>query len=511
MKIVLINLCTKNDHAFLNLGILYIASSLLKAKYDVEIIDLVRNPLSYEEVIREIKNKKAELICFSGIVTAYYQLEPLSNLVKQIFPDIPLLLGGSLGESSISLIEKFTPIDFVAVGEWEGLIVNFIETLKSDKDFKTIPNLYYRNNNNFIFSQKNKHKLTNSELDRIDFPPYHLIDVEYYISYTSEIFNNDYYNAKGSSFTEAPRAIPMVISRGCPYNCSFCYRLIKNHRHHSIDYVIKHLRYLKESLNINLIALNDELVFYNKKWFIDLCNAIAESDLNIAFAAGGGRVNIVTKELLSAMKQAGFIRISYGIESGSQTILDAMNKQTTVDENYNALKWTYGNNLISHPNFIFGHPGENKKTIKETIAFIKKIDNLFYDKKRCLNHLQIWYATPYPGTPLYEESVKRKLIKNERDYIMGLTSQDIYRINLSQFNSKSRLFYYVNVELAKLNFLRLLQGGQIFKSLFSVANIIFLYFAYFFDTKTIYSPGFFIKKIIKKNITRRGYIRNKLR
>jgi len=119
MNVTLINLRTKNDHAFLNLGALYIAAAIRKNGHSVDFIDLVRHPFNGEGIEKHIKNNNSDLIAFSGIITAYYQLEELSNRLKAVFPDVPQLVGGSVGVNALNIIEKHTKVDFVCEGEGE--------------------------------------------------------------------------------------------------------------------------------------------------------------------------------------------------------------------------------------------------------------------------------------------------------------------------------------------------------------------------------------------------------
>jgi radical SAM superfamily enzyme YgiQ (UPF0313 family) len=471
MRVALINLMTKSDHAFLNLGALYIAAVMRENGHEVKFIDLVRYPMSHEETERAIRGYGVDLIAFSGIITAYYQLEPLSRALKKSFSDIPQIVGGSVGSTTLKLIEKHTGIDFVCSGEGERTIPKLLEELKGSKRWKEVPNIFYRNGSSFARSSVQGSYV--EELDSIPLPLYDLVDMEFYIEYTTRVFGKEL-----SDGGEIPRVMPILFSRGCPFSCSFCYRLIKRWRHRSIEKIIEHLKMLKDKFGIGGVVVNDELVFVNKKWFIGLCNALAGSGLGLKLSCGGGKPSLVTEEMVAAMKRAGFKRIGYGIESGSPSILERMKKQITVEKNYNALSLTLKHGLVSRSNFVFGHPGENKKTIGETIKFMDSIQRLQERFGVWEDYFQVWFATAYPGAPIYEHALSRGLILDERDYLFKVTSQDRYLVNLSEFNSLSHLTSFVERGLTFLDVKKFLRRRQYKRALKKFARLIVLYVVY---------------------------------
>ncbi len=127
------------------------------------------------------------------------------------------------------------------------------------------------------------------------------------------------------------------------------------------------------------------------------------------------------------MSEAGCVWIGYGIESGSQTILDLMNKKATVQQARQAVINTRKANIYANTTFIFGYPGETLESIQETIDFKQSLDI------KCPS----FYATPYPGTPLYEQI--RCKIKDEEKFIRGLGNATDFTINLTEFDDE-RLF-----------------------------------------------------------------------
>ncbi len=472
MKVSLINLRTRSDHAFLNLGALYVASSIRSAGHELEFVDLVRHPMDDAEVAAVIKRIDPDLIAFSGIITTYYRLKGLSQYLRLTFPSIPQLLGGSVGQSALGIIESYTPIDFVCAGEGEDMAIKFLDELKGERRWADVPNLHYRVEGSFRMSRKQG--VYAEDLDALPLPAYDLVDMDFYIDYATSIFGTEL-----ADCGKVPRVMPMVFSRGCPFSCSFCYRLIRRWRHHSAENIVAHLKVLKDRYGIGGIALNDELVFVDRGWFVSACDAILASGVGIKFSCGGGKPSMVTEDIMAAMKRTGFRRIGYGVESGSSKILKLMRKEVTVEGNFNALALTLKYGMISRANFVFGHPGEDKKTIRETLDFI---DGLYKLQERygvIEDHIQVWFATAYPGSPMWEMALAKGIIHDEESYLIKVTSQDKYLINLSELRSVSQLRNYVYRGLTELDIKKHARRKQYRQLVTDLKRLALLYIVYF--------------------------------
>ena len=474
MKITLINLATKDEHAFVNLGALYIAAAVREKGYTIDFIDLVRYPLGSFDIIERIRKFSPDLLAFSGIVTTYYQFELLSNLLKESFRNIPQIVGGSISSVPFDIFHQYTKVDFVVKGEGEVTILKMLKQLERENRWSEVPNIFIRDESGFKASTTQD--LVINDIDTIPFPAYDLIDVDFYMSYNVEGLKN-VLGTEG----KPNRFLPMIFSRGCPYSCSFCYRLIKRWRHHSDKYILSQLKMLREKYDIYGVTLFDELVFVNRKWFINTCEAIASSDLKFKFATGGGKPNLVTEEVIIAMKKAGFRRIGYGLETGSPQIIELMRKKVTVRQNLEAVKLTFKHGLISQSNFVFGHFGEDRVTVKETLKFMNDLVKLQDRYKVWEDSFQIWFATPYPGTYLYEYAKEKKLITDEREYISKVTIQQQKYINLSQFKSVNELHYTVNKGLYFIYFKKFLRRKQYKEAVIQLFQYVDYVLGYYFS------------------------------
>jgi len=199
------------------------------------------------------------------------------------------------------------------------------------------------------------------------------------------------------------RALPfaaIITSRGCPYRCSYCSKPIfgSKFRAQSPERVVDEVAYYKDRFGVKELAFYDDVFTLNKKRAYAIAEEIIKRGLKIGWTCET-RVNLVDKDLLSHMKQAGCYAIAYGIESASPEILDTLNKGITIDEVEEAIRLTQEVGLQTIGYFMIGSPGESPETIGKTIEFAKKLK---------LDFAQFAITTPFPGTELYNLYLKDK-------------------------------------------------------------------------------------------------------
>src|ERR1044071_2145413 len=190
----------------------------------------------------------------------------------------------------------------------------------------------------------------------------------------------------------------IVTSRGCPAGCTYCIKHVSyqySTRLRSPKLIMEELWYLKK-LGINNIHMYSDLFTVNRDQVIELCQLMIEEKINIHWTSNS-RVDFVDEEMLTLMGKAGCRLISWGIESGNEQILKHAKKGAYPDKAERALRWAKQAGIMNRGYFIIGLPGENEKTIRETIDFAKKLP---------LDIALFHVAAPYPGTPFFFEVVE---------------------------------------------------------------------------------------------------------
>jgi hypothetical protein len=187
---------------------------------------------------------------------------------------------------------------------------------------------------------------------------------------------------------------------------------------------------LKEKHGVSFIDVCDENFGSDAKLTHELVDRLGEMD--IAWRCAGVRAHTVTKEVLLHWKRNGCTAVNYGVESGSQRMLDIMEKKTSVEDNINALRWTAEAGLNTVVQLVIGMPGETNQTIRETIEFLKTVSSslIVSQKKAPSDFISVNYAQALPGTPLYEWAREHGYIgieiDDEEKYLLRVSDIDAY-------------------------------------------------------------------------------------
>jgi anaerobic magnesium-protoporphyrin IX monomethyl ester cyclase len=377
------------------LNLACLASNLREKGFPVEIIDCQGSNISKEEFERIIKLKKPDFVCIGPFMTP--ALEGVFEACKICKRNKTRVI---VGGPHLSIYPNETlqskNIDFGFSGEADEVLPQLIDCLINKKDYTKIKGLVWKNKKVFF----NDAAIVEN-LDILPIPAYDLLPMKNYSSIIG------YY----------PTAT-MMISRGCPYRCGFCYKTPSDAkiRFRNIKLVVKEMKLLVETFSTKEIMFYDDTLTLKRDYIFELCEEIKKSGLKIAWEAPT-RVNHVDEKLIKAMSDAGCIRLRMGVESGNEQIRRRMNKGVTNKQIMAAFALCKKYNIETFAYFIIGYMGENEKTMKETIDFAAKLDPDF-----CM----FTVATPLPNTLLFDECVKKGVIDKNywKNYTLHFTSED---------------------------------------------------------------------------------------
>lgn len=309
------------------------------------------------------------------------------QLAKNINPNIiTVAKGGCFLERSEQIISQFSQIDIIIKEEPEDVFEKLVKLhFLPTSDIKGIT---YRKHDS-VFS--NPSYLSLPELDRFPLPD------------RSRIENCKYLNP----LDKQPLTV-IDAGRGCPHRCIFCLAApLSNYkiRYRSPENVVSEIESCVRDYRLNTFLLNADTFTFDNNWVLRLCHLIRERNLNITWMCNS-RVETVNRILLKEMRQAGCQIIGFGIESGSQYIVDKIDKGFKLKQAEEAVKMCKEVGILSHAFFVIGLPWDNQQTIKATQDFIKKLDPDFFD-------VNIVY--PLPGTCLYNLMKREKLLLSNSD------------------------------------------------------------------------------------------------
>jgi radical SAM superfamily enzyme YgiQ (UPF0313 family) len=401
---------------------------------DVEFYHLDYLRPTLEEALEHIVAARPDIFAISAVVsTAYAYSKNLANAVKEALPDTLIILGGNMGASAEVLLRK-TAVDLVCLGEGEKVLLNMVRRAKESRnplDFHDIKGLGYINAEGVFVNTGYEMPLDNHQMYDVDWADLEKTgSLEHYmpvlsteVSLATEAFNDDprIYEPE----RRGKRLAFLYTSKGCVSRCTFCHRWDKGLRTIPIDIVMQRLDELVNKYNIGFIWIADENFGADRRWLKEFCKQIKK--YNIIWIAGS-RVTGVTPEFMAMLKESGCALYGYGIETGSERMLQVMEKKTTVEENYRAIDITHQFGINAVIALVLGMPGETPETIAETMKMCQHANTLSADMNP--NDLSINYAQALPGTSLYEygrhNGLIGKTLEGEEEYLLTISDRDAH-------------------------------------------------------------------------------------
>lgn len=407
------------------------------------------------EIKEYIENCKPDVVGLSAVTsTSYSQVKRISKIIKEINPNIWVVVGGYLTASSDTILKK-CDVDLCFVGDGEVSWVRFLKYVEKNcynfvyEELEKIKGLSYLNKNNLCFTGYGD-KIPD---DQIPFPDYELLakglknnptSINYYFreSKYSGWFHLD---PRSKDKHRKSMVAGTNVSKGCVAKCTFCQRASKGYRTQSLVNFRKHLIELKEKWNVGFVQILDENFGSDKKHSREVAKILKELDL--LWIATGIRCKSVNYEDIKFYKEHNCSALKFGVESGSNKILSIMEKKFNIDDVYNAIHSCIKLNLYSPIALMLGMPGETEDTARETGQFIGTIASMLHAHPKIIGY-DLFYALPLPGTPLYEYGQYVGVIPNdpngEDEYLTKISNAGIYKryfINLNGAPIKEVLWW----------------------------------------------------------------------
>ncbi len=409
-------------------GAMYIASALRKSGYNPAILNVDTERISNAEVIERVRELDPDNIGLSGIVAPSYRyLKELSLELKRAFPGKVQIMGGGLSSAADPVL-KNTAVDIVVRGEGDATIIELMDCLARKGDIKSVRGIHIRESDRCLFTG-NRGLI--GKLDDLPYPAFDLIDMDRYLPDGIEFmrkFTKDIDGDFAAGAGRGRRMITIPTSRGCFGECSFCFRAYPGIRVNSMKYVFDFIEYCIEKYDVGYFTFGDECFAPSRARNWEFIEEYKKRKMNFVFRILGMRVDTVDKDVLKAYRDINCWMIEYGFESGSQKMLNVINKRATVEQNRNAALWTHEAGIYTSPALVLGMPGETEETIGETIEFLK---SLRFNYKQ----YQWKYALPIPGSALYDFAKLAGAIEDEDEYLSSLTGRiengGVFHINLT--------------------------------------------------------------------------------
>ncbi|MBU2633760.1 MAG: B12-binding domain-containing radical SAM protein [Nanoarchaeota archaeon] len=372
------------------LGLTYLAAAIREKRNDIiKIIDAVAFNYSSFDLKKILTKFKPDVVGVMILTPTYLVAKETIELVRELLPYTKILAGGPhVTIFPKQTMEEVSEVDIVVVGEGEVTIVDLLDSFEKKRHLSEVKGILYRKNKKII-STSLREPIKN--IDEIPMPARDLLDMKKY-------------KPAPTYYRRLPSYI-MLTSRGCPYNCSYCSKIFGSlYRFNSVERILKEMEVLIYKHGAKEIIFRDDTFTINKKHIVNLCNEIIRKGLNKKIKwTCMTRVNLVSRDLLFLMKKAGCWSIHYGIESGSQRLLNLINKQITLKQSRDAIKWAKEASIETKAFFMLGLPTETIEDSLKTLEFTKELE---------ADWIQVTITVPYPGTNLYEIAKKDGTLKS---------------------------------------------------------------------------------------------------
>lgn len=411
------------------LNLMYLGASLEKASFSVKILDDNLKRWGYEQITKLVEKLNPFIIGVTATTATIKNSLEYIKSIKRILPDVLTIIGGPHPTFlPIDTLKALKELDVVVIGEGEETFTELAEKYekKGEKGLEEVKGIAYRDQSKI---RVNDPRPLIRDLDSLPFPARHLVPFKEY-----ETTKNDQAH--------------IITSRGCIYSCEYCSSSLimgKKFRARSPENVVDEIEELYDKYKIGEIGFIDDTFVLNKRRAHRIAEEIKERSLDITWSTSS-RVNTINKQLLSNLKSAGLQSIYYGVESGSQRVLDLMNKKITLKQSEDAVKIAKDLEIEVMASFMFGYPGETPAEMDKTIDFSIKLDP---------DYAQYSILTPFPGTPIYYKLEKRGLIEKDWEKYtvlepvikyekLGLSREIVKRKLLeAYFKFYRRLSYYI--------------------------------------------------------------------
>lgn len=419
------------------IGILSLATILNELGYAVEIVDLQlekpkllpKDDTLYKTLAaRLLDDSTVDILGFSVMSCAFPETLLIAEECKKLNSKIIIIFGGS--QPTLipeEILKTFSFIDYVYRGEAETNIVNLVKAVRGKYDLPLIQGLTYRDHQDKVISNPDQELIQN--LDQLPILNYSLLPSEY--------------------FYFADQSVSVDVGRGCPFQCTFCSTRIIwrcKFRMKSPQRIISEMRNLHKRHGVVHFNLQHDLFTFNHKFVEEFCDLIVQSGLDVNWVCSS-RVSTIDSPLLKKMSSSGCETIFYGIESGSDRILKAMNKKTSKKQIHHTILETGKTQIKGIYSFILGMPEETAADLNESlqIAIFSKVNNGIV---ALVNQLR-----PEPVTSVLLENVDKlyfdiKITKDE--CLVGKESQKVIDL-IHQYPELFSYFYFIKTDNLSIN------------------------------------------------------------
>jgi radical SAM superfamily enzyme YgiQ (UPF0313 family) len=408
-----------------------------------DLLDIDIDDFDDTHVENYIRHHTYDVILLGTLVTHYKWVKWFLRMARQHQPGTKLVVGNSVAGSIHQLFLDKTPADVVVIGEGEISTYETLEALRLRRTLDSVEGIAFRDAAGAVVQTPRRKA---APIDSLPMPNWDFFDVPRYIQKSAHTITY------GTAEEDASRTVPMPIStaRGCAFRCTFCHFVFWDdpYRLRSPENVLAEVRRNRDRYGANYANFWDDLSFSSLLQLERMCDAILASDLRFSWMAsircdlfGRDRLPYETRRAAAEkMKAAGCVAVGFSLESGSQEILEMMNKKIDASFFAEQVHLLRDVGIVCNTSVVFGYPIETPETIQQTFEL-------------CLQarvYPSIGFLLPLPYTGMYAYAKQHGFITDEDAYLESITERQDICLNMTRM-SDIEIMDEIKKGAAKLN------------------------------------------------------------
>lgn len=392
------------------MGLGLISGVLATTDHTVRVVDNYLPGVSFGQAVAELERAQPDYILFSGFLgnLQYGFVKKACRRIRELCPDAVQICGGPMATTIPELLLAHSNLDYVVIGEGEETILDLLDALERGRPPDGVPGIALRRPDRTPARTPPRARM--KDLTQYPYPDYDLFDVGAYVSYLQ---------ASG-------RCWEISTSRGCYARCKYCKLTFGNKiSFRPVAHVVAEMQMIKRRFGIDRFNFVDDNFLNSARQVEALAAGLRDCGDSFRFRFQG-RADRIDARLARLMRDVGCFDISYGLESGSQQVIDYMGKVLDVAKAEENLKAVLDQGLDMHATFIVGMPVETHATVEETKDYIRRIG---------LPHANAGILTPFPDTAIYNLAKEWGLIVDDDAYCeaLGVAYADVY-VNMTRYS-----------------------------------------------------------------------------
>jgi radical SAM superfamily enzyme YgiQ (UPF0313 family) len=411
------------------LGLAYVAAALEEAGHDLTVIDalgeapdevglaaypgLLAYGLSNDEVLERVPLDTQAIGLSVMFSQQWPHVEALTRALHERLPNVPIFVGGEHANAAWSYLLGHCPeVTACVLGEGERVAVDLADWLDGHGHLDEIPGIAIRKDG---IPQRNQARPRVRRPESLPWPAWHLFPMEEYLS-----------RGLGHGVHRG-RSIPMLATRGCPYQCTFCSSPSMWTTRYAVrpaSDVADEIEAYVERYGVTNVDFEDLTAFIKREWILDFCDELERRKLEITYQLPSGtRSEALDREVLEALYRTGCRNLTYAPESGSESTLRRIKKRVHLDRMLESMRVAVEIGIVVRVNMIIGFPFETRRDILDTMLFCLRMAWIGVED------IPLFPFCPYPGSALHDELQARgEVPEMSNAYFASLGFEDLTHV-----------------------------------------------------------------------------------